>query len=165
MKKLIFILSSFIVLLFYSNSFAQKPGGKNLGFGILAGDPTGLTVKYWSAPENAWVFDIGSSYFGSPRIGVDYLWHFNAFNSRLVNLYAGPGGVLGLGEGHGFLYKNGDGFYNRTGTGFGVRGVFGVNFLPERTPLEIFVELGVLVGIAPDFGSAVDGAIGIRFYP
>ncbi len=81
-----------------------------------------------------------------------------------MNLYAGPGGVLGTGGGNGFWYK---GKYHRTGNdlGLGVRGVFGINVIPERTPLEIFFEMGVLVGLAPDFGSSVDAALGMRFYP
>ncbi len=76
----------------------------------------------------------------------------------------GPGGVLGIGEGNGFWYK---GKYHRTSGNFGLgaRGVFGINVVPERTPLEIFFEMGVLVGLAPDFGSSVDAALGMRFYP
>jgi hypothetical protein len=144
---------------------AQSPNGKNFGFGIVLGDPTGVTIKYWTQSTNAFVFDLGASYFGSPRIGVDYLWHFNAFNSSEVKLYAGPGAVLGIGEGDGFWYKDKEGFLHRDDSGIGVRGVFGINFIPRTTPLEIFVELGTLVGLAPDFGAAVDAALGFRFYP
>lgn len=164
MRRLLFLLS--ILLIITVSSFAQSPQGKKIGFGIMLGDPSGLTAKFWTQPENAWVVDLGTSYFGSPRIDVDYLWHFNAFNSRIVTLYAGPGGALGFGRGHGFWYQNSEGFYvHENGTGFGVRGVFGVNFEPQRTPLEVFFEVGMLVGITPSFGSAVDAAFGLRFYP
>jgi len=30
---------------------------------------------------------------------------------------------------------------------------------------EFFFEIGVLLGLVPDFGSAVDVALGMRFYP
>ncbi len=165
MRRILVVL--FILLTVIScNSFGQSPQGKKIGFGIMAGDPTGLTLKIWSGYTNAWVIDVGSSYFGSPRVNVDYLWHFNAFDSRVAELYAGPGGVIGFGTGHGFYYSGDDGFYYRkTGAGLGVRGVFGVNIVPERTPLEIFFEAGVLIGLSPDFGSAVDAALGLRFYP
>ena len=160
-----------IILFFFLSVFAfaqSPPGGKDFGFGIIVGDPTGGTLKFWTTRPNAFVIDIGASYFGSPRIGVDYLWHFNAFNSNIAHLYAGPGGVIGIGEGRGFWYKEkGGGFYvrERSEVGLGIRGVFGVNVIPERTPLEIFFEIGVLIGLVPGFGSAVDAALGIRFYP
>ena len=166
MQRLLIVIFSVIVLGNSSIIFAQSPLGKQIGFGIIVGDPTGVTVKIWRSRENAFVIDAGSSYFGSPRINVDYLWHFDAFHSTIAKLYAGPGGVIGFGAGHGFWYVDGSGFYYRkTGIGLAARGIFGVNFIPKNDPLEIFFETGVLVGLAPDFGSAVDAALGIRYYP
>ena len=162
-KAIFFII--IIVISTCMQSYAQfSPHNRKTGFGIILGEPLGLTLKTWTNNENAFVFDLGNSYFGDLRFDVDYLWHFNAFHSRIVNLYAGPGGVLGLGTGNGFWYKD---KYHRTknDVGIGARGVFGVNVVPERTPLEIFFEMGVLVGLAPDFGSSVDAALGMRFYP
>ena len=165
MRKLFIFIIVFILSGSF-NIFAQSPQGRNVGFGVMLGDPTGLTLKIWTPTNNAFVIDLGSSYFGSPRINVDYLWHFNAFRSNAVNLYAGPGAALGFGKGHGIWYDNNQGFYVRNNNpGLGIRGVFGVDFVPNKNPLEFFFELGVLVGLAPDFGSAVDAAIGMRFYP
>lgn len=166
MRKLIFLILILIGTV-SNNSFAQSPGTKNFGFGIILGDPTGVTLKYWTQRDNALVFDVGASYFGSPRISVDYLWHFNAFQSNIAKLYAGFGGVLGIGEGRGFYYTEHHGFYFRSdnSVGLGVRGVFGLNVIPRSTPLEFFLEVGLLVGLSPDFGSAGDVAIGMRFYP
>lgn len=167
MRKLLIATAIFLIA---SNTevFSQRIGnGDNWGFGIVLGEPTGLTVKYYLEPSEALVFDIGASYFGSPRISADYLWHFNAFSSDIASLYAGPGAVLGIGESRGIWYEKRGNFYVREDNdlGLGVRGVFGVNVIPRRTPLEIFLELGVLVGLVPDFGSAVDAALGLRFYP
>lgn len=156
------------VLSYFSVSFAQSPQGRNFGFGIMVGDPTGLTIKYWTQRTNAIVIDVGGSYFGSPRIGLDYLWHFDAFRSNVAKLYAGFGGALGIGEGKGLYYDNDEGrFYFRSdnGLGLGARGVFGINFVPQSTPLEIFLEVGLLVGLSPSFGSAFDSGLGLRFYP
>ena len=166
MRKLFVLAIVFFLLINSQNIFAQQsPQGKQFGFGIMLGDPTGATLKIWTENENAFVIDIGSSYFGSPRLDGDYLWHFNAFHSNIAQLYAGPGVAIGFGNGHGFWY-NDNGFYVRdNGAGLGVRGVFGVNVIPRNDPLEFFFEVGVLVGIAPDFGSAVDAALGLRFYP
>jgi hypothetical protein len=166
MRKLL-ITVTVLLFIIASEGFAQRIGrGDNFGFGIILGDPTGLTLKYYNYPGQGFVFTLGQSYFGSPRLGADYVWHFDAFNSDVTSLYAGPGMVIGFGESKGFWYRRDGKFYVRDdGVGIGVRGVFGVNFIPQRTPLEFFLELGVLLGLAPDFGSAVDAAIGMRFYP
>ena len=164
-KKMSYIVVFLILFFAVIPVKAQyAPENKKFGFGIIVGDPTGGTAKLWLSRDNALAFSLGSSFFGSPRIGVDYLWHFNAFETDIVNLYAGPGGVLGIGETGGFWYKN---KFVRTNDkpGLGARGVFGLNVVPRKTPLEIFAELGVLIAIVPDFGSAVDAAIGLRFYP
>ncbi len=132
------------------------------------GDPLGLTIKIWTSNENAFDFYLGSSYFGNIRVGGDYLWHFDAFNSNMVKMYAGIGGVVGFGTGHGIWYKeNKDKFYywDDNSMGIGARAILGINFIPRRTPLEIFVEFGPLVGLSPNYGVNMDGAIGIRFYP
>lgn len=168
MRKLL-IIAAIVLFVGTSESFSQRIGaGDNFGFGIILGEPTGLTLKYYTERYEAFAFSLGPSYFGSPRLGADYIWHFHAFESQLVHLYAGPGLVLGFGEGEGFWYKErGDRFFVRSSSdlGLGVRGVFGINFLLKSAPLEFFGELGVLVGFAPEFGSAVDAAIGMRFYP
>jgi len=165
------ILAAVFFAIFFSANVvsAHGPDNKSFGFGIVLGEPTGLTVKYWTANLNAFNFTLGGrSYFGSPRLGVDYLWHFYAFDTRIVNIYAGPGVAVGFGEGDGFWYEDKKGrFFVRDddGPGVGVRGVFGLNLVPNATPLEFFIEFGVLVGIAPDVGSAADFAVGMRFYP
>jgi hypothetical protein len=167
MKK-IFLILFVCTAAFCSYSYAQSPQGKNFGFGIMVGDPTGLTVKFWTQRNNALVIDVGGSYFGSTRIGVDYLWHFDAFRSNIAKLYAGFGGALGIGEGKGLYYTNDEGrffFRSNNGVGIGARGIVGVNVIPQSTPLEIFLEIGVLVGLTPTFGSALDTGLGLRFYP
>ena len=167
-KYFYFIL---IILGWFMNTqpdFAQGPRGRTFGFGIILGDPTGGTIKFWFNNENALAASIGGSYFGAPRIGADYLWHFDAFNSAIVKMYAGPGVAIGVGEGNGYWYKHDEGkfFFRRTGeTGIAIRGIFGINIIPRRTPIEIFLEVGPLIGITPAFGTAIDVGIGIRFYP
>lgn len=164
----ILIIAVILLAAGFSDIKAQRgPNGKDFGFGIIVGDPLGGTIKFWTGGTNALDVDLGTSYFGSPRIDVDYLWHFDAFRSRVAFLYAGAGGVLGFGRSNGFLYKGEGRFYSRAGNdvGIGIRGLFGLDVVPARTPLEFFLQFGVLVGLAPEAGSAVDLALGMRFYP
>jgi hypothetical protein len=163
-KNIIIIVVILIFILDFSALHAQSPRRKTFGFGVIVGDPTGGTLKFFTQRNNAFVIDFGSSYFGSPRIGVDYLWQFNAFNSDIANLYAGAGGTIGFGRGDGFYYKD-KYIRGKNNVGLGARGILGVNFIPRRTPLEIFFEVGVLLAVTPDFGSSADVGVGMRFYP
>jgi hypothetical protein len=170
MKYIKLSLLSLFLIISASNLFAQGPRGNSFGFGLILGDPTGATIKYWTNNENAFTASIGSSYFGNIRLGGDYLWHFDAFNSRVVKMYAGPGIVLGFGQSHGGFWwgDKHDKFYYWDDThsvGFAGRVVFGINIIPKRSPIEIFFELGPLIGISPAFGVNLDAAAGIRFYP
>ena len=161
--------SKFLVIAILALTFsategkAQGPGGRTFGFGLVLFDPLGATVKVWTNPVNAFVFDIGASDFGPTRLDADYLWHFDAFHSRVVKMYAGPGLALAFGSGNGIY--GGREFYNgENGVGIAIRVMFGLNFIPERTPLEIFFEMGPLIGLSPS-GVGFDVAAGIRFYP
>lgn len=148
---------------------AQGPMGRSFGFGLTLGDPLGGTIKYWTAPDQALVASIGGDYFGSTRLDVDYHWHFNAFRSEVVKLYAGPGIAFGFGSGHSYLwYKRGHDYYfvrDDGSTGIGARILLGLNVIPRNTPIELYLEAGPLIGISPAFGTSMDVAVGIRFYP
>ena len=127
-----------------------EPEGKNFGFGLILGEPTGGTIKYWLNNVNTIDADIGGGSFrGSLRLDGDYLWHFYPFNSPVANLYVGPGLALGVGGNDGSV---------------GIRGIVGIDFIPERTPIEIFLHLGPVIWLSPG-GSNIDIALGVRFYP
>jgi len=149
--------------------YANGPMGRTFGFGLVFGDPLGGTMKFWFNGNNALAISLGEDYFGSPRIGAYYLWHFDAFRSSIVNLYAGPGVAIGLGHGQGYLWYrvDHDTWVYRSGSeaGIAVRGIVGVNVVPRDAPIEIFFELGPLIGLTPLYGMGFDAALGIRFYP
>ncbi len=158
------ILIMVLMLPYESKSFAPK--GKKFGVGIILGEPTGLTAKYWTTNDNAFDFSLGNSYLGTLRLGVDYLFHFNAFNSNVTSIYAGPGIAIGFGRSSGVLYNNqGKAWYRSDdNVGLGTRGLVGVNIIPKKTSIEFFGELGVLVGFNPTTYTNVEGAIGLRYY-
>jgi hypothetical protein len=169
-KSIIILPIILTILLMATSSNAQGPEGKDFGFGLVVGQPLGATVKYWTAADQAIVGSIGASYFGEPRLNADYHWHFNAFKSDVAKLYAGPGLSVGFGNGRYYGYYNDHGkvyyFIREPGeTGFGARLMMGLNVIPRRTPIEIFLELGPLIGISPGFGVSFDVAAGLRFYP
>ncbi len=161
------ILAVVCITGFAAQASAQGPAGRTLGFGAILGDPSGGTVKVWLQREQALDFYIGGDYFGTPRIGGDYLWHFFPFNSDVANMYAGVGGTIGLGIGGGYWYGDNHGWYYRAegNSGIGLRAIIGIDVVPRRTPLELFCELGPLFGVTPETGFGMDFALGLRFYP
>lgn len=158
-------LATLFALFLFSSSIvkAQGPEGKSFGFGILLGDPLGFTLKAWTASDQAFVGDIGKSYFGPLRLQADYLWHFNPFHSYIVKMYAGPGLALAFGHSDDKFFDDDD--PNTTHVGVGGRVVFGLNIIPARTPLEIFLEVGPMISFVPVVDVNVDAGVGIRFYP
>lgn len=171
MKKNILAIFAFlsIALITVPNVNAAPLIGRDFGFGIILGDPTGGTLKFWTGNTNAVAVSFGNSYYGKFRIGGDYLWHINAFRSNIVNLHAGVGGVIGIGRNNDSWYytRNKKNWYydEEKDLNLGIRGVFGINVIPRNTPLEMFAEFGLLMGFQPAVGSAAEAAIGIRFYP
>ncbi|HZV12394.1 MAG TPA: hypothetical protein VFA55_04205, partial [Candidatus Kapabacteria bacterium] len=158
-----FLLPVFVLAIsgLYANSYAQRPQGRNFGFGIILFEPTGGTINYWVNNVNSIDADIGGeSYFGNPRLDVDYLWHFDAFNSNIVTMFAGPGAAFGFGYPTGGYWYHVDGnvwYYRPGGTaGFGIRGLVGIDVVPTRVPLEIFFQVGPLIGLSPAFGTSFD---------
>jgi len=148
--------------------FAKPINGQDQGFGIglILGEPTGLSAKYWTSRDNAFDFGLGFAlgndrisshdnyYYGTSRIHfhVDYLWHaFNAIrSSERFPLYYGIGARFNSGGGY-------DG-------SFGIRGVFGIAWFPHSTPIDIFVELVPVFQLTPSAGLGIDAGIGIRYF-
>ncbi len=162
--RLIFALLLLIAAAAPSEAFAPKK--LKWGAGITIGEPTGATAKYWLEKDQALSGSIGGSYYGLPRITVDYLWHLDAFKSNIFNLYFGPGAAIGFGEAASLPYDEFKGKSFTKGGGFrmGVRGITGINWTPKSEPMEYYVEVGTLIGFLPSFRTAVDFAIGVRYY-
>jgi hypothetical protein len=135
------------------------------GLGLILGEPTGLSAKYWTSNNNAFDFGLGfafggdritshDNYYGSSRVHfhMDYLWHsFNAIrSSERFPLYYGIGARFNSGGGY-------DG-------SFGIRGVFGIAWFPHSTPIDIFAELVPVFQLTPSAGLGIDAGLGIRYF-
>ncbi len=133
-----------------SLSFSQDKG---FGLGIILGEPTGLSAKYWLTKKNAIDGGIAWSFKGSGFLHVhgDYLWHFpNVFKSseRFV-LYTGPGIRFGGGK---------------RGGVFGIRVAGGIEYWPKGAPVDIFVEIAPIVDLAPSTRASFNAGIGVRYF-
>lgn len=163
-KTNVIIISLLAIVLGAVTANAHTPKNRDFGFGLILGEPSGVSLIFKAdADENLHLY-AGNSYFGKAKIGADYQWYFDAFNSQIVNLYAGAGAFIGLGEGNGLFDRRREDD-DVEGIGIGGRGVMGINILPRNTPLEIFVELGLDAALIPTDFFQPTGALGFRFYP
>ena len=148
---------------------AAQPRIRSFGFGASFGDPFGITLKGSAGGSNAWDAALGRSWFGNLRIHVDYLWNVNVFNSSKAGMYFGVGGIVGFGRGNGvFIKGKGNEWYyyeDKDATAVGARVVAGVNFMPFTAPVELFLDVAPVIGLAPSTGVGTELAFGVRYYP
>ena len=136
--------------------------------GVVVGDPIGITMKYRLPNNRALDVSFGPDYYGSPRLQMDYVWIFDLFHSNFVQEYAGPGVAVAFAKGIKPFYSHEpfpESFTAIEDNGFGVgaRTIFGLNFQAIKSPIEYYVETGVLVGFNRYFDPDIDGAIGLRY--
>lgn len=150
MKKLVVIIFLFVVL-FSIPSFSQSKG---FGLGIILGEPTGISAKYWTASTTAFDFGLGYSFEKNSRMHLhaDYLFHVNNLfqTNENIQFYYGPGARLRL-------VDVGD---SRLGFRFDV----GLVWIPRNAPIDVFLEVAPLLDIIPETDFSFNGGLGVRFF-
>ena len=149
MRKLVFCLS-LIILFFPLKAVAQETG---FGAGVILGEPTGISLKNWLADNTAVDFGIAWSFAnnGSLHLHVDFLVH----NFDLTEVEKGRLAVY---------YGIGGRFKSQKRERFGVRVPLGLCYIPEKAPIDIFLEIAPLLDLAPATEFGLTGGIGIRYY-
>ena len=134
-----------------------KTYNKELGLGILLGNPTGGSLKAWMNETQAIDGAIGFGFLGGERLQIHstYLWHFKGMRSDTVilNFYAGPGLALDVKESR------------RHPANLALRGAGGLVFEFDpwekaNAPVDLFIEAAVLLGAE----SNVDANLGARYW-
>jgi len=142
---------------------------KTFGLGLELGEPTGLTGKYFVAPDRAIDFGVGDIYHYGDRSGLhvylDYLWHpVSLVSTEAFELpfYFGIGGRIWA-----FDYNCGG---CADAYAFGVRVPVGISFDFNNVPIDLFAQFVFVL----DFYSGyidhhavygdLDFSIGARYY-
>jgi hypothetical protein len=163
MKKYLLFGMALIIAIQFAKPIAAQDHG--FGLGIILGEPTGVSAKYWTSKNNAFDFGLGVG-IGGDRIKykgyydngnrihfhMDYLWHsLNVISStQRFPLYYGIGG----------RYNSGGGYDGS----LGIRGVLGIVWLPQSTPIDVFVEVVPVFQVTPLTGLGIEAALGARYY-
>jgi hypothetical protein len=160
-----------ILALSLTPSQAEAKGGP-FGLGIIGGNPTGITGKYFFGSEDAIDFHLGIGGWGRRNrdigIYVDYLRHFDlgVRNSVMsMAFYAGIGGDIIFTD-NGYCgkfnckdYRDGDGT-----VWLAARAPLGINMMFQKVPLELFLEIIPALYIIQYISFDIDLALGLRFY-
>ena len=142
-----------IILLMLIPIITSGAHNHGLGLGIILGEPTGISLKYWTSRTTAIDGAIAWSLGKHDRIYFhgDYLWHIdniiNVSRGRLP-IYYGVGARLGFND----------------DSSLGVRGVIGLDYQFTNVPVDIFLELVPVMNLAPSTDFDFNGAIGVRYF-
>ncbi len=146
------ILIFLILIISISQAYAQRSG---YGVGIIIGEPTGLSGKYWMDKETA--VSAGLAYsFASNNRGISL--HADLINHQYGVIKSGY--ILPVYYGFGFRLRTKE----RTDGSFGVRGVVGLNWQRTDYPIDIFIEAAPVFILLPETGVAIDASLGARYF-
>lgn len=130
---------------------------EGVGFGIIIGEPTGLSAKFWLGGDAA--VDAAAAWSLWRRVErlhfhADFLWH--SFDLLKVSpgklpLYYGLGGRVILGS-------------DEDDTRVGMRVPVGLEYLFDGPPIGLFLEVVPILDLLPKTDFDVNGAVGGRFY-
>ncbi len=149
MKKLFLFFS---LIIFISNLSAQETG---LGAGIIIGEPTGISAKYWLDGQNA--LDVGLAYSlfkanNGVALHIDYLFH-------LMHIYISNQTFLPY-YGFGGRVK----FSGNSQSSLGARGVVGVGWIYKPKPIDVFLEFAPVFDLLPATEISLGVSLGARYY-
>lgn len=138
------------VLVFLSTVKAQSSG---VGLGLIVGEPTGISFKYWTGSTTAFDAALAWSFVdgGAFHIHGDYIFH----NMRLISV---PEGLLPFYYGIGARIKTAD------KTRLGVRVPLGLAYLFQSAPVDIFLEIVPILDLTPKTDFAINAALGARYF-
>lgn len=124
---------------------------KELGLGAMLGEPTGVSVKFWTG--NTTAVDVGAAWSLSGRnealhLHSDLLFHYWFPETENLAFYYGIGGRIIFAD----------------EAKAGVRVPVGLTYVFDNVPFDLFVEAVPILDLTPDTDFAGNGAVGIRYY-
>lgn len=126
-----------------------------LGAGVILGEPTGATLKYWLNDNLALDTAIGASFDEDTDLNwhADALWH-------VFNLFPVSKGSLPLYFGAGVRAK----FRDNQDDRWGVRIPVGIAYLFEDAPVDVFLEAAPVIDFTPETRGSFNVSAGVRYW-
>lgn len=150
MKKTILTLGTLMVLMLTASALQAQNRASNSELGIIVGEPTGLSAKFWTGNNTA--FDLGLAWSfsgqGSMHVHSSYLIHRSIENNPDLSLYYGIGARLLM----------------ESDPKVGARIPLGLQYLIPDSRLSLFFELAPMLNLIPDTDFDVNGGLGLRYF-
>ncbi len=146
----IFMLIFVFSLLFNTSMLTAK---KRIGIGIIAGSPTGISLKFGTFPVLGIAWNFQDT--GYLHLHADY-WIINKPLSPPLDWYLGVGGKIKI-------WSDKNKTNNNSRFGLTCRVPVGIQWFALDN-LELFAEIVPGLELIPATGLELDGGIGIRFY-
>jgi hypothetical protein len=125
------------------------------GIGLMIGEPTGLSAKYFLNDTLALDAAAGASLHDNSDFYVHSDLLFHKFD------------LIPVSRGHLPVYIGGGvfaRFRDRPDDQFGVRVPIGVSYMFEQAPVDIFMEIAPGVDLSPSVRADITGGVGVRFW-
>jgi len=124
------------------------------GAGLMLGEPTGLSLKYWLNAD--WAIDggVAGSFHrdNGLQLHSDALWHWFGLIDSSRGKFAPY-----LGAGLRVKFEDSD-------DPFGFRFPVGIAYMFDQHPIDVFFEVAPLLDVTPSVRGDVNVAIGARFW-
>lgn len=162
-NRIIVKTAGLIALLVWSAQGMTAQG--RFGFGVVAGEPTGLAWRYRIDNTHSVAGSVGFLPEENVRFAADFHWQSYFRGNSDFYAYYGPGVFVGYGERR--VYYFSDGVYRVVDNGgvVGVRMALGVAYTIPRSPVDLFFEVAPAVILSSPAGGVVDFGLGARVYP
>ena len=151
-----------------SRSYAA---GGNFGLGLILGSPTGISGKFYLAPNAAIDAALGIGIGEDIHLHVDYLFEGSDVAKQpgfRLGWFAGIGARLADTDDEDFTHNHGNGVRHRHDhdeLDFGPRVPVGLEFrVDELRQLEVFAEVALGIDLIEDTGLTIDAGIGARYF-
>ncbi len=152
MQKITRLLLFTLILIFFSiTTSAAQDRYSEKEIGLILGEPTGLSFKYWRSNKSAIAAGMAWSFSdnGSLHLHGDYVLHnWLEVEEGSLAFYYGIGGRIRLTD----------------NSEFGARVPLGLQYLIEDERIGIFFEIAPILDLLPDTELDVNGGIGARYF-
>ena len=137
-----------------STSPVNRTGGK-FGAGLILGEPTGASLKYWLNNTMAVDGAIGWSFYHETDLHLhsDVIWH-------KFDLIPVPQGRLPVYFGVGARWKIRDNGSDNVG----IRLPVGLSYIFDNAPVDVFFEVAPVIDFTPSTRGSFTAGIGARFW-
>lgn len=164
MKKIVLLLLLLLISAAGAEARVAEPQYR-YGIGVILGEPTGFTGKYWLNNKEAYDLSVSFRFSSYLYLSGAYLYHnYDVFRKMedpgSAALYYGGGFRFIADSDHHFRKHYEEDTYDAL---FGLRGTVGVSYIIPNQPFEVFIELSPIMNITPATDLDFSAGVGARF--